>query len=311
MNIILLKDTQRRSIIPDMYNPDKFVEPFLGSFSRMHRPEFGRKTTPLPRMDDIRTLEETLMKLFFPGHQGSENPKGLRKVIQYLMEDTMHLIYDSIFLALQYENPDKEEGEIEKQAVSLADKVGEALPEIRAMLKTDAQAGYEGDPASLSTHEVILCYPYMKAMAVHRIAHLMYKLGVPLVPRMMSEAVHSETGIDIHPGASIGESFFIDHGTGVSIGETTVIGSHVKLYHGVTLGALSVDNHGKNIQGRKRHPTIEDGVKIYANATILGDITIGKGSTIYSGTMITENIPPYSVVRNANTEITVEPKNQQ
>ena len=256
-------------------------------------------------MDDIRTLEEMLMQLFFPGHQG-DNPKTLKKVVQYLMENTMHLMYDSISLALQYEYPDMRETECSDKATSYSDKIGEALPQIRRILKTDAEAGYEGDPAALSVHEVILCYPYMKAMAVHRVAHLMHTLHIPLLPRMMSEAVHAETGIDIHPGAKIGEGFFIDHGTGVSIGETTVIGNNVKLYHGVTLGALSVENHGKTIQGKKRHPTIEDGVWIYANATILGNVTIGKESTIYSGTMITQDIPPYSVVRTSNTDITVE-----
>ncbi len=294
-----------------MYDPSRFVEPYLNSFDRMHRPEFGRQSTGLPRMDDIKTLEEMFMQLFFPGHQGTENPKSLRKVIQYLMENSMRLLCDSISLAVQYEHPEKSQEECEAEAERFSDAIGEKLPELRRILKTDAAAGYEGDPAAISTHEVILCYPYMKAMTVHRIAHLMHELGVPLVPRMMSEAVHSETGIDIHPGATIGESFFIDHGTGVSIGETTVIGNHVKLYHGVTLGALSVDNHGKAIQGKKRHPTICDGVKIYANATILGNITIGRGSTIYSGTMITEDIPPYSVVRNANTEISVEPIGRQ
>lgn len=288
-----------------MYDPSRFVEPFIASFDRTRRQESPKADFPLPRMDDIETLEETLMKLFFPGHQG-DDPGKLKKVVQYLMENTMHLIYDSIELAIQYENKSMTEEECQKEATALSDRIGESLPEIRRKLKTDAAAGYEGDPASMSVHEVILCYPYMKAMAVYRVAHLMHKLGVPLLPRMMMEVVHSRTGIDIHPGAEIGESFFIDHGTGISIGETTVIGNHVKLYHGVTLGALSVENHGKALQGRKRHPTIEDGVWIYANATILGNITIGRNSTIYSGTMITQDIPPCSVVRPTNTDITVK-----
>ena len=288
-----------------MYDPSRFVDPFLSSFSRTKRENFVKRTSPLPRMDDIKTLNDCLMQLFFPGHLG-DSPKSLRNAVQFQMENTMHLIYDSTALALRYENEGMSEEDGERKAVELADRIAAKLPEIRRILKTDAAAGYEGDPASLSVHEVILCYPYMKAMAVHRTAHLMHKLGIPLLPRMMSEAVHSETGIDIHPGAEIGESFFIDHGTGVSIGETTVIGSHVKLYHGVTLGALSVEDHGASIQGKKRHPTIEDGVWIYANATILGNITIGKNSTIYAGTMITQDIPPCSVVRNANTDITVE-----
>ncbi len=292
-----------------MYDPSRFIDPFLDSFERTKNADFSRKNCPLPCMEDIITLNSCLMKLFFPGHLG-DNPKRLRNAVQYQMENTMHLIYDSISLALRYENDELGEEEGNRKAAEYADKIAGKLPEIRRILKTDAQAGYRGDPASLSVHEVILCYPYMKAMAVHRVAHLMHTLGIPLLPRMMSEAVHSETGIDIHPGATIGESFFIDHGTGVSIGETTVIGCSVKLYHGVTLGALSVEDHGASLGGRKRHPTIEDGVWIYANATILGDITIGKNSTIYSGTMITQNIPPHSVVRNANTDISIEPTSQ-
>ena len=257
-------------------------------------------------MDDIKTLNDCLMQLFFPGHLG-DSPKSLRNAVQFQMENTMHLIYDSTSLALRYENEGMSEEDGERKAVELADRIAAKLPEIRRILKTDAAAGYEGDPAAGSTHEVILCYPYLPALAVYRIAHLMHTMGIPLVPRMMSESIHARTGIDIHPGAVIGESFFIDHGTGVSIGQTAVIGKHVKMYHGVTLGALSVDNHGKAIEGQKRHPTIEDDVTIYANATILGNITIGRGSTIFSGTMITEDIPPYSVVRTANTEIAVEP----
>ena len=290
-----------------MYDPSKFVDPFIDSFARMHR-SFGKQDSALPRMEDIETLNSTLLQLFFPGHLGTGTAKSLKNVVQYLMENAMRLIFDSITLALNYEHPDTSGEDCEKEAEKLCDKIGEALPEIRRILKTDAMAGYEGDPASISPHEVILCYPYMKAVTVYRIAHLMHTLNIPLVPRMMSEAVHSATGIDIHPGAIIGESFFIDHGTGVSIGETSVIGNHVKLYHGVTLGALSYSNHGKEDQGRKRHPTIEDGTKIYANATILGNITIGRESTIYSGTLITEDIPPFSIVRTANTEITVESK---
>lgn len=298
-------------IIQYMYDPDRFIDPFIDSFARMHREGFVRETPPLPRMDDIETLERMLMQLFFPGHQGTETPQKLRRVIQYLMESTMHLLCDSIALALRYSREGMSEEESNAEAERLSDRIGEALPGIRRILKTDAAAGYEGDPASMSVHEVILCYPYMEAMAVHRVAHLMHKLGIPLVPRMMSESIHSRTGIDIHPGAEIGESFFIDHGTGVSIGETSTIGCNVRMHHGVTLGALSVENHGNAIQGKKRHPTIEDDVRIYANATILGPVTIGKGSTVYPGTMITSDIPPYSVVRTANTEIIVEPISRQ
>jgi len=170
------------------------------------------------------------------------------------------------------------------------------LPAIRRALSLDMQANFRGDPAAKSEDEVILSYPGFQAITVHRLAHYFWDAQVPLIPRMMSEMVHGNTGIDIHPGAKIGESFFIDHGTGVVIGETTVIGNNVKLYQGVTLGALSV----KKEEGRrKRHPTIEDDVTIYSNATILGgETTIGRGSVIGGNVWITESVPPNTRVYN-------------
>jgi serine O-acetyltransferase len=168
------------------------------------------------------------------------------------------------------------------------------LPGIRRLLELDIRAAFQGDPAAKSTEEVILSYPGIGAILVHRLAHFFWLRDVPLIPRMMSEIIHSKTGIDIHPGAEIGESFFIDHGTGVVIGETTIIGSNVKLYQGVTLGALSVK---KELAGKKRHPTIEDGVTIYSGATILGGETvIGRGSVIGGNTWITASVPPGSTV---------------
>jgi len=170
----------------------------------------------------------------------------------------------------------------------------EELPKIRNILAKDLKAAVRGDPAAMSDGEVILSYPGFQAITVHRIAHFFWTRQVPLIPRMMSELVHGRTGIDIHPGAVIGESFFIDHGTGVVIGETTVIGENVKLYQGVTLGALSVK---KAERGRKRHPTIEDDVTIYANATILGGETvIGRGSVIGGSVWITQAVPPLSKI---------------
>jgi len=168
------------------------------------------------------------------------------------------------------------------------------LPAIRAMLETDIHAALRGDPAAKSLEEVILSYPGLEAIMVHRLAHFFWQREVPLIPRMMSEIIHSKTGIDIHPGAEIGESFFIDHGTGVVIGETTVIGKNVKLYQGVTLGALSVK---KELAGKKRHPTIEDDVTIYSGATILGgDTTIGRGSVIGGNMWIIRSVPPGSTI---------------
>ena len=181
-------------------------------------------------------------------------------------------------------------------AALVVDEFFEELPNIRIILSKDLEAAVRGDPAAMSPDEVILSYPGFQAIAVHRMAHFFWTRQVPLIPRMMSELVHKRTGIDIHPGAEIGESFFIDHGTGVVIGETSIIGKNVKIYQGVTLGALSVK---KESNGSKRHPTIEDDVTIYANATILGGQTIiGSGSIIGGSVWITQSVPPGSKVYN-------------
>ena len=177
-----------------------------------------------------------------------------------------------------------------------------ALPEVKRLVATDVQAAYEGDPAATSPMEVVMAYPGLYAVTIHRLAHELYRLGVPIIPRIMSELAHSKTGIDIHPGATIGERFFIDHGTGVVVGETTVIGRNVKLYQGVTLGALSFDKDpvtGALVKGVKRHPNVEDNVVIYAGATILGgNTTIGHDSEIGGNVWLKDSVPPNSRVYN-------------
>ena len=188
-----------------------------------------------------------------------------------------------------------------RDAKEIVDDFVAALPEVRRLVETDVQAAYDGDPAATSRMEVVMAYPGLYAVTIHRLAHVLYKLKVPIVPRVMSELAHSKTGIDIHPGATIGERFFIDHGTGVVIGETTVIGRNVRLYQGVTLGGLSFDKDstGALVKGLKRHPNIEDNVVIYANATILGgDTTRGHDSEIGGNVWIKESVPPYSRVYN-------------
>ena len=189
----------------------------------------------------------------------------------------------------------------DRDAKEIVDEFVAALPEVRRLVETDVQAAYDGDPAATSRMEVVMAYPGLYAVTIHRLAHVLYKLKVPIVPRVMSELAHSKTGIDIHPGATIGERFFIDHGTGVVIGETTIIGRNVRLYQGVTLGGLSFDkdSNGALVKGLKRHPNIEDNVVIYANATILGgDTTIGHDSEIGGNVWIKESVPPYSRVYN-------------
>lgn len=204
------------------------------------------------------------------------------------------------------ETPGEGEGAAEAAADAFARRVVEgffaAAPGIRRMLQEDVRAGYEGDPAARSELEVVLSYPGFRAIAVHRVAHELRSLGVPLLPRMMSERAHSRTGIDIHPGATIGPGFFIDHGTGVVIGETCVIGRRVKLYQGVTLGALSFakDENGNLVKGVKRHPDVEDNVVVYAGATILGGATvIGHDSVIGGNVWLVHSVPPMSKVLNA------------
>ena len=184
-----------------------------------------------------------------------------------------------------------------EKAASITDDFLNALPKIRARLRLDVQAAIDGDPAAKSGAEVIVAYPGLAAISVHRIVHFLYQRDVPLLPRIMSEYIHHQSGIDIHPGATIGDSFFIDHGTGVVIGETTVIGDHVKIYQGVTLGALSVE---KSLARAKRHPTIEKNVTLYAGATILGgDTTIGHHSVIGGNVWLIRSVPPFSRVYNS------------
>lgn len=189
----------------------------------------------------------------------------------------------------------------DRDAKAIVDEFVAALPKVRRLVETDVDAAYDGDPAATSRMEVVMAYPGLYAVTVHRLAHVLYRLKVPILPRVMSELAHSKTGIDIHPGATIGERFFIDHGTGVVIGETTVIGRNVRLYQGVTLGGLSFakDDNGALVKGLKRHPNIEDNVVIYANATILGgDTTIGHDSEIGGSVWLIESVPPNSRVYN-------------
>jgi serine O-acetyltransferase len=191
----------------------------------------------------------------------------------------------------------------ENRARGLTETFLARLPEVRRLLASDVQAAYEGDPAATSPSEVILCYPGIFALTCHRLAHELYRLGVPLLPRIVSEHAHSVTGIDIHPGAEIGERFFIDHGSGVVIGETCIIGRGVRLYQGVTLGArsFSLDEHGNPVKGVPRHPIVEDNVIVYSGATVLGRITIGAGSVIGGNVWLTRTVPPGS--RIAQTEV--------
>jgi serine O-acetyltransferase len=241
-----------------------------------------------------------LDELIFPGfreNQGLDH-SNLRLMtaekVNHLARELIGEVEKSLVFSVKEGSLSCGHGGCHAAAELIVESFFEELPVIRRALSLDMQANFRGDPAAKSFEEVILSYPGFRAITVHRLAHYFWKAQVPLIPRMMSEMVHGNTGIDIHPGAEIGESFFIDHGTGVVIGETTVIGSNVKLYQGVTLGALSVK---KEEGSRKRHPTIEDDVTIYSNATILGGETvIGRGSMIGGNVWITKSVPPGTTV---------------
>ncbi len=253
-----------------------------------------------PNRENVVAVLHDLLSLIFPGFRTAEQieEERLRYITGAKIHRILGVLTGEIRKTLTYLC---RKNHLEKNAcVHLAEQTALALiaelPEIRRKVSLDAKAALEGDPAARSVEEVILSYPGLEAVVVHRIAHFLHEKGIPVIPRIMSECIHGKTGIDIHPGAEIGESFFIDHGTGVVIGETCVIGARVKVYQGVTLGALSVS---KNLADKKRHPTIEDDVTIYANATILGGNTIiGRGSVIGGNTWITKSVPPGSTVYN-------------
>ncbi len=256
----------------------------------------------LPSKPEIAALCLQLMQLLFPGyHDGG--PIGKLELSTLTNERVTALAEDlrRVFQAVLA-------GKDEASATATVGKFFGELPAIRAMLQTDVEAAYEGDPAARTRDEIILSYPFLEAIAIQRVAHFLYRHDIPLVPRMMTEWAHVQTGIDIHPGASIGSHFFIDHGTGVVIGETCRIGAHVKLYHGVTLGARSFakDERGRIKKGGKRHPDVEDHVTIYPNATVLGGETvIGRNSTIGGNVFLMHSVPPNSLVYNEEAHVRV------
>ena len=247
----------------------------------------------VPKKSEIIDLVNELQRVMFPGYFGTENTAYVS--LDNFAGCSLAVIYEKmnkqIRTALAYTEDKKDEQSIRERAENLTRTFLERLPHIQEMLWKDVEAEYDGDPAANSKEEIIFCYPGIFAIFVYRIAHELYELQVPFIPRIMTEYAHGETGIDINPGAKIGEYFFIDHGTGIVIGETTVIGNHVKIYQGVTLGALSTQK-GQGLSGVKRHPTIEDNVVIYANTTILGGETVvGQNSVVAGNTFVVNSIP--------------------
>jgi serine O-acetyltransferase len=257
----------------------------------------------LPQRHTVYRILDALFRVIYPGYVGEEPVRrsNQRFYIGELLSEASDLLFDQVTKAFRFRCRLEacDSSGCAHMAVALVGDLMEKLPRIRECLKEDIDAAFDGDPAAMSIEEICTSYPFINAITTHRLAHELFLAGVPLIPRMMSERAHSETGVDIHPGARIGRRFFIDHGTGVVIGETTEIGDNVKLYQGVTLGALSFkkDADGNILKGGKRHPTLESNVTVYANATILGgDTVIGKGATIGGNTWITESAPPASLV---------------
>lgn len=263
----------------------------------------------LPDRGTVIGLIKDLRRVMFPGFFGDENITLISP--DYFIGDQLTRIYSSlkkqVIAALYYRDyADSSMDEIEERAEKICAQFFRRLPDIQKMLMKDVQAGFDGDPAAKSREDVIFSYPGLFAIFVYRIAHELYVQDVPFLPRIMTEHAHSRTGIDINSGAVIGEYFFIDHGTGVVIGETTKIGNYVKLYQGVTLGALSTRS-GQKLAGKKRHPTIEDHVTVYSGATILGgDTIIGEGVIVSGGAFVTKSVPAYTKVIVKNPELQIK-----
>lgn len=308
--------------VSDKSNPVATIATELAKQLRLSPPRISKLgSTPIPKQDALFDSLDKLHRVLFPGYReiDTKTNAGVLEFVESILTDLNKNLSDQITQAflldkcfesnswnrdcadIQFEELTKMNpcSKTIEKSQSVTREFLESLPAIRRMLDKDAQAALDGDPACQNLFEVILCYPGFYAVTVHRLAHRLHQLGVPLLPRMLTERAHCKTGIDIHPGAKIGEHFFIDHGTGVVIGETCVIGEHVKLYQGVTLGALSFshDKNGKLVRESKRHPTIEDRVVVYANATILGGETvIGSNSVIGSSVWLTRSVEPNTTV---------------
>lgn len=263
---------------------------------------------PLPSRQVIQHATDVLRGVLFPGYFGKSEvtPHTLRYHLGHNLDDVQRLLQEQIVRSLAFADPSESATRRLERANEITSTFIRRLPAVKRLLATDVRAAYEGDPAATSPDEAIFCYPGVQALTKYRLAHELYLLGVPLMPRIIAEEAHSATGIDIHPGARIGDSFFIDHGTGVVIGETCEIGRRVRLYQGVTLGAKSfpLDERGNPVKGVPRHPVIEDDVVIYSGATILGRVTVGRGSIIGGNVWLTRSVPP-------NSRITLQPPRRE
>ena len=265
----------------------------------------------LPSKRAITTITQDLLRLLFPGYFDEKliHSSEVKVATAALLDSVLGRLEDEIYKSLEY-NPPPElpKKSLRSAAHSLTLEFLASLPRLREALQTDVEAAYNGDPAALSREEVIVSYPFVETIAVQRLAHELYLKNIPLIPRIMTEWAHGRTGMDLHPGAQIGSYFFVDHCTGTVVGETTIIGDHVKMYQGVGLVAKSLAA-GQALRGHKRHPTLEDRVTIYAGATIMGgDTVVGEGSTIGANVFLTASVPPYSLVTQENANVKVMKK---
>jgi serine O-acetyltransferase len=277
---------------------------------RVHSLDVRQRRDRPPKLPSRKVLVgilDGLSAVLFPNRLGLPElgEEGIDYYVGHTLDVALRDLHEQVRRELQFASGLEVISDADRdRAITITHQFATSLPRVRALLDTDINAAYEGDPAATSVDEVLVCYPGIIAITHHRVAHELNCLGAPLIARMIAEIAHSTTGIDIHPGAQIGEGFFIDHGTGVVIGETTVIGRHVRLYQAVTLGAkrFHVDAHGALVKGTARHPIVEDDVVVYAGATILGRVTIGRGSTIGGNVWLTRSVPPGSNITQAQVQ---------
>jgi len=265
--------------------------------------------TNLPSKRALASICEDLLQIIFPGFHDLEpiHSNHLPKVTSHRVFSVADRLLHELSKSLQLQKDEACQVNPEEVLQIFLNE----LPRVRALLSTDVEAAFVGDPAASGTNEIIVAYPFVEALAIQRMAHQLYKQGVPILPRVMTEWAHARTGIDIHPGAQIGSHFFIDHGTGVVIGETAIIGTHCKLYQGVSLIARSLSG-GQALRGKKRHPTLEDHVTLYAGATIMGgDTVVGSGSTIAASVFLTHSVPPRSLVFYEDRQLQISDKDKR
>lgn len=288
---------------------EKIVAELRESREVSHKVRHQGCVRELPSREVLQQVLDGLSAALFPTHYGQSDltDESIDFYVGNTLNTTLNILAEQVrrsllFASLHQNNCEDPDGKLQKKAIEITRTFAKSLPEIRALLTSDLQSAYQGDPAATSFAEILLSYPGIQAIIYYRLAHSLYQQGVTFLARLISEIAHSKTGIDIHPGAQIGGSFFIDHGTGVVIGETAIIGERVRLYQAVTLGAkrFPADENGNLLKGHARHPIVEDDVVIYAGATVLGRVTIGKGSTIGGNVWLTHSVEPGSNISQAH-----------